>query len=167
MELRGGPTVFVRPITSADEPAMTAYLEGLSKTARYMRFMQATPRISRRMVEWFTGGDTTRRLVLVAVLDGEIVGEATLVVDRDDDRVAEIAYSVTDRLHRRGLGRALLDLLIGAAHERGVHRIRADLLGENVASVALLRSAGARFGFEHGSFVADLTVIDDLHAVST
>ena len=158
VELRGGPTVTIRPIRGDDGPRLASYLEGLSSESRYMRFMQATPRISSRLVESFTGGDPAGRLVLVAVLGTEIVGEAMLVVDRADDEVAEVAYSVADRLHRRGLGRALVELLLAAGRRRDVRRIRADLLGENRASVALLLAMGARLWFESGALVAELVL---------
>jgi RimJ/RimL family protein N-acetyltransferase len=167
IELRGGPTVVVRPITTADGPALRSYLEGLSRQSRYMRFMQPMPRVSGRLIDMFTGGERRQSLVLIALLDGEVVAEAMLVIDRSDDTTAEIAYSVADRLHRRGLGRSLVELLVEAAGRRGVRRLRADVLGENMASVALLRSFGARLRFEDGVLVADLHLADlhpaDLH----
>jgi GNAT superfamily N-acetyltransferase len=97
-------------------------------------------------------------VVLVAVLDKEIVGEAMLVVDRADPRSAEVAFSVVDRLQRRGLGRALLDLVLDEARRRGVTLIRADLLGENVASVALLRQTEFTLRFENRVLVGQLAL---------
>jgi hypothetical protein len=71
VELRGGPTVMVRPISTGDGPGLTAYLEDLSDVSRHMRFMQATPRVSHRLVEVFTHGDRIRSVVLVAMLDDQ------------------------------------------------------------------------------------------------
>jgi GNAT superfamily N-acetyltransferase len=156
VELRGGPTVVVRPATAADGPAVTAYLERLSDHSRYLRFLQATPRIRGRLVEMFTTSEADRRLVLVAVLGDEIVGEAMLVADRHDSRGAEIAYSVADGLRRRGLARAMTDVLLDVARRWRVCWLRADMVGENRASANLLRSVGASIRFEDGLLVARL-----------
>jgi RimJ/RimL family protein N-acetyltransferase len=156
IELRGGPTVAIRPATSEDGPAVAAYLERLDDRARYFRFLQATPRIRGRLVEMFASSG--RRLVLVAVAGDEVVGEAMLVVDALDGRRGEIAFSVAERLRRRGLARAMVAQLLDAARTQEVRWLRADIMGENRASVALLDGFGAKIHFEDGLLVAGLEV---------
>jgi acetyltransferase len=156
VELRDGTTVTVRPITPSDAGALTAYLEGLSDRSRYFRFLQATPHIARRLLEGFTSADGDRRVVLVAERDGTIVGEAMLGVGPGGD--ADIAYSVAEAVRRRGLARTLLNLLLDIARERGIEALRADVLGENRASISLLKEFGAHIRFEDGLFVCRLDV---------
>jgi ribosomal protein S18 acetylase RimI-like enzyme len=154
VELGGGPMVAVRSVAPGDAPALTTYLEGLSDRSRYFRFLQATPRISRRLIDLFTAVDPVRRLVVVAESDGEIVGEAMLATSLDGS--TDIACSVAESVRRRGLARGMLTLLLDAARERGVRSVRADILGENRASVSLLKSLGASIRFEDGLLVAHL-----------
>ena len=94
-------------------------------------------------------------------LDGdEVVAEALLVPERADPAGAEIACAGADRLHRRGLGRALVGLLLDRAAEEGICRVHAVSSPENHASARLMRSIGARVRSEDGLLVADLPLRD-------
>jgi RimJ/RimL family protein N-acetyltransferase len=154
-DLSGETVVTIRPIMPSDTSALLAYLDGLSDRDRYFRFLQATPRIDRRLLAAFTPDDDDRRLVLVAVRDGAIVGEAMMGTGAAD-READVAYSVAEAVRRRGLARMFLTLLVDIARARGIESLRADILGENRASVRLLEGFGARIHFEDGLLVARL-----------
>jgi RimJ/RimL family protein N-acetyltransferase len=50
--------------------------------------------------------------------------------------------AVIDDYQNRGIGKALLALLVESARERGIHAFRASVLGENVQMLRLLKSVG-------------------------
>jgi len=61
----------------------------------------------------------------------------------DEPEVAEAAVTVVDSAQGKGLGRALLEVLAGAAKERDVRAFRGEVLRTNVAMRGLLEEAGA------------------------
>lgn len=79
--------------------------------------------------------------------DGEVVGWAGISSYRDRPCYAGVgeASVYMDRQARgRGIGRALLDALIGAARLRGYWKLVSRLFPENTASRALCRACGFR-----------------------
>lgn len=78
--------------------------------------------------------------LLVAEDAGEVIGYASYGLFRPHSGYAHTmehsVYVRPDR-HRAGLGRALLEQLIGLARERGVHALIGGLSADNVASLAL------------------------------
>ena len=84
---------------------------------------------------------------LVAELDGEVVGWATLtlVSERECYRgVAENSVYVGESARGRGVGRALLEALVARADETGIWTIEAGIFPENRASVRLHLVLGFR-----------------------
>lgn len=73
--------------------------------------------------------------------DGEIVAHAEyLLLARG---AAEVDTVVADRLHGRGLGRAMIDLLITDAQTGGIDRFVASVLSENTRMLAFAHAIGA------------------------
>jgi phosphinothricin acetyltransferase len=58
--------------------------------------------------------------------------------------VAEASVYVDTHFTRRGIGRALLESLIGLSEKSGIWTLQAGVFPENVASVALCKSCGFR-----------------------
>jgi acetyltransferase len=153
-----GPTVIVRRLTTADREVLRRLFDDLSPASRYLRFLQAVPAVPESTLDALLEVDQRRHLGLVGVADGVPVAEACLVIESGDPRRAEVAYTVTDSLHRRGVGRAMLGLLLDAAAANGVATVHAVVSPENRASIGLLRSFGAAIGREDGLTVAELPV---------
>ncbi|MDE0652511.1 MAG: GNAT family N-acetyltransferase [bacterium] len=83
--------------------------------------------------------------VIVAVSDGEVVGFASLSPYRPrpayNTSVESSVFVRRDHL-RRGIGRALLEHLVGLAAEVGFHSMIARIAGANEASVRLHAECG-------------------------
>ncbi len=83
--------------------------------------------------------------VLVAVVDGQVVGFASLSPYRDRPGYAttvEDSVYVDARFRGAGVGRALLEHLVALATGHGFHTMMARISGDNEASVALHRACG-------------------------
>jgi GNAT superfamily N-acetyltransferase len=134
--LQDGSSVTIRPSSTADEPALQSFLNGLCLEARSLRF--------------FTGAaDIACAAHIAAVTDeshygllahdelGVLVGHASYV--QLDEAHAEVAVEVADHLHGRGLGTVLIERLAVVAEQRGITYFVAEVLCENRAMLDVFR----------------------------
>ncbi len=142
--LRDGGTAHVRPIRPDDAAALQAFHVGQSQRSTYFRFFGPLERLPEHELERFTRVDHVDRTALVAVVGGDggeqIIGVARF--DRTGPTTAEVAFNVSDAHHGRGLGSVLLEHLVAAARERGIHRFTAEVLPQNGKMLAVFREAG-------------------------
>ncbi|GAA2590977.1 GNAT family N-acetyltransferase [Actinomadura fulvescens] len=140
--LRDGTRVVVRPIERGDAEAVRAMHGRCSLDNRRMRYFSAKPFPSRRAVELFC--DPSHGLTFVAEgPDGSLLALAHLM-HMLDPGVAELGFLVEDAWQGRGLGRALAELLLVQARDRGLVELRATALSENARIRRLLGSLGGR-----------------------
>ena len=88
-----------------------------------------------------------REARLVARRGSRVVGWAALTPASSRavySGVAEVSVYVADAEHGRGIGRALLEALIGESEAVGVWTLQAGVFPENEASLALHRRCGFR-----------------------
>jgi len=140
-----GRLVTIRPIRPEDAVIERAFVDQLSQQSRYYRFMYSLSRITPEMLSRFTQIDYDREMAFIATVrdDGT---ERQIGVTRyallQDPTLCEFAIVVADDWQRRGLARALLVALINAARYRGCRRMVGDVLSENEAMRAFVKSMG-------------------------
>jgi RimJ/RimL family protein N-acetyltransferase len=141
VRLSDGTQVHLRPIRPEDEAALTALYDRLSPQTAYQRFFSVMRRLPPDWAHILANVDYDRRMAIVAVGEGnEVIGVARYAYDPRADE-AEIAVVIEDRWQGRGLGKRLLGELIGYAAARGIRRLRAYVLADNVRMLGLLRRA--------------------------
>lgn len=134
----------VRPVVPADEALLVAGFERLSEETRRMRFFVPTPRLSRSQLHYLTSVDQVNHIA-VGVLDGDVpVAVGRCIRLEADPKSADIAITVSDSHHRRGIGLFLVRALAAAAVSRGIEMLHFDVLAENEAMLRLLERVGAR-----------------------
>lgn len=146
----------MRPIRRGDAPELRRAFERLSVQSRYRRFFTGMPTLSDALVRTLTEVDHVDSEALVAVPERDastIVGVARFVRDRSDPTTADLAVTVADDWHGQGLGSGLLALLSRRASAVGIHHFTADMLADNRAVLALVRSAGGVRTADTGSTV--------------
>ena len=97
---------------------------------------------------WLADRDRVRHPVLVAELDGEVIGWGQLKPwseRRGYDRTAEVSVFVAESARRSGAGRLLMAELIARARAAGLGVLLSRIGGESQASIAL----HAALGFRH------------------
>jgi RimJ/RimL family protein N-acetyltransferase len=156
--LARGTQLTVRATQPEDRPALRAFYAAMSDRSRYLRFLQPMPRIQESVLDLMLH---PRHVSLIALDGEEVVAEALLVPAQPGASRAEIAYTVADRLHRQGIGRALVCRLLDHAIELDICHVHAVMSPENRASAGLMRSFGARLRLEDGLIVAELPVCAD------
>lgn len=136
----------MRPATEADLPAITHLFNVLiPTTATAWRDHLAD---TDEMATWWADQETRGNPVLVAVVDGGVVGYTTWTGFRGGDRFPGYRQTVEHTIHvdgdhhGRGVGRALLEALVDEARRRGVHVVVGAVDSENESSIAFHRALG-------------------------
>ncbi|MGE0008439.1 MAG: bifunctional acetate--CoA ligase family protein/GNAT family N-acetyltransferase [Parvibaculaceae bacterium] len=141
--LRGGESLFIRPIRAEDEPALLSFLEKIDREDIRLRFFSSLRRFSHHFVARLTQLDYGRTMAFVALdqASGDVLGVVGLHAD-PDHRTAEFAVLVRSDFKGRGLGTSLMKLAIRYGRAEGYHRITGDVLAENHAMLRLCRELG-------------------------
>jgi phosphinothricin acetyltransferase len=160
----------VRPATTADLPAVRAIYNHYVLTSSCT--FQLEPDTEAERLAWFRDR-TDRHPVTVAEVAGEIVGWASLSPWKERAayaRSVEASVYVRADWTRRGVGRRLLDDLLGRARAIGHRVVIGGACTEHPASIALQESLGfvpvgtfRQVGFKFGRWldVAYLQVVFD------
>jgi len=137
--LRNGASVRVRAIRPDDEPRLMALCRRLSPRTVYQRFFSVR-RLLPEEAHAFANVDYRQRMAVVAeVGDGpepELVGVARY--GPSDEGTADIGLVVADAWQGLGLGSLLLEEILRAGEQRGVHQFSDDVLTENRRALRLL-----------------------------
>lgn len=166
--LRDGTKVVLRHIRPSDAPSMRAAWERLSPTSRYRRFFRAIGRLDDDAIRYLCGADGEGHVAIVAGIehlepDGTVreegIGVARFVRLEDEPQVAEMAVTIVDDQHGKGLGSMLMRAAAHAASERGIERFRGEVLSENEPMRTLLAGLSVDVVEDHGdSIVFDVPI---------
>jgi|FLYL01.1.fsa_nt_gi acetyl coenzyme A synthetase (ADP forming)-like protein len=158
--LRDGEVVHVRPIKPDDGPRLVDFFERLGPQSRYFRFFRVKKTLDPEEVEYFTHVDYDRRMALVVLKGGRIIGVGRYDRLEDEPEVAEVAFAVVDDEQGRGIGTELLQLLTAYARSRGITAFRAYVLPENVQMMRVFRNSGYSLSrtLEHGVYTVHFPV---------
>lgn len=146
--LHDGTLVRLRHLGPADADELRAGFARLSPESRYRRFFSPMPRLTDAMVRRLVGTDGHDHVALVAeTLPARNehpvpLGVARFIRVTGRPSAAEVAVTVIDEMHGRGLGHLLLEAIAVLAREHGVAMIVASVLAENAPMNALIRSMG-------------------------
>ena len=146
----------IRPVHADDVEAIRAMHGRMSARSLYLRYFSAVDEISDAQLRLYTDIDHVRRVCLVALSGGVIVGAGSYHADPAHPQRAEVAFAVQDDQQGRGLGSILLEHLAAAAQERGITRFTAEVLGENRPMMRVFLDAGYAVTREYSSGVVDL-----------
>ncbi len=149
--LSDGGTAFLRPITPSDGARLVAFHSRLSREAIYYRFFSPHPRLSEKEVIHFTTVDYDDRMALILLLGDDIIAVARYDAEPGTDH-AEVAFTVDDEHHRRGIATLLFEHLAAAARDRGIRRFTAITLPDNRGMSTVFREVGfaSKSGFVDG-----------------
>ena len=141
-----GRRVTLRPIRPEDEAQHLAFLERLDPEDIRMRIFYSRRSIERSELARLTQIDYAREMAFVAEADDaqgrpETLGTVRLIADPDNVE-AEFGIILRSDLKGMGLGRLLMERLIGYARERGTQCLVATVLRENARMLELARAAG-------------------------
>ena len=143
LEVKDGWRVFVRPIRPEDEPQIYEFLRHVTAQDLRLRFFAATKEFTHEFIARLTQLDYARAMAFVAFDD--VTQEMLGVVRIHSDSIyetGEYAILLRSDLKGRGLGWALMQLIIEYARSEGLKVISGDVLTENTVMLAMCRSLG-------------------------
>ena len=135
-------TFLLRPVRPEDAPAFEALFRRLQPDDVHMRFFTAMKSLPVSLLARLTQIDYDREMAFVLVnSENNLVGVARIAADPDNQR-AEFALLVRSDIKGHGLGRLLMNRLIGYARERGIGELWGDIVADNSAMLSLCGEAG-------------------------
>jgi acetyltransferase len=142
-ETRNGWRVFSRPIRPEDEPLIHEFLRHVTSHDLRLRFFAPMKQFTHEFIARLTQLDYARAMAFVAF--DEVTNEVVGVVRIHSDSIyesGEYAILLRSDLKGRGLGWALMQLIIEYARSEGLKAISGDVLHENTVMLSMCRQLG-------------------------
>jgi acetyltransferase len=135
--------VFVRPIRPEDEPLIHNLLKHVTSEDLRLRFFAPMKEFTHEFIARLTQLDYARAMAFVAFDEAtkELIGVVRIHSDSIYEN-GEYAILLRSDLKGRGLGWALMQLIIEYAKSEGLKMISGDVLQENIIMLEMCRSLG-------------------------
>ena len=143
LELKDNWRIFVRPLRPEDEPTIHEFLRHVTPQDLRLRFFAPMKEFTHEFIARLTQIDYARAMAFIAF--DEATNEMVGVVRIHSDSVyesGEYAILLRSDLKGRGLGWALMQLIIDYARSEGLKAISGDVLKENITMLAMCRQLG-------------------------
>ena len=143
LEVRDGWRILARPIRPEDEPLIHELLRHVTSQDLRLRFFAPMKQFTHEFIARLTQLDYARAMAFVAF--DETSGEMVGVVRIHSDSIyqsGEYAILLRSDLKARGLGWALMQLIIEYARSEGLKTVSGDVLAENTVMLEMCRNLG-------------------------
>jgi RimJ/RimL family protein N-acetyltransferase len=139
--LRDGTRVILRALTADDSDRLQAMFAAVSDDdAGEMRDNVKDPAAIQK---WVDELDYNQVIPLVAVVNDEIVGDATLHLGRGPYRHrAEVRIFLSKPYRQRGLGTAMLKALLDIAKRLELHLLSVEIIANRISIIRAFRGLG-------------------------
>ena len=155
--LTDGATIEIRAARPGDFHAVRDMHAKMSPDNLYLRFFSMSPVVAELEARRICREPGPDHAALLALLDGDVVGCGTYEQAGAGSRSAEVAFTVADDLHNRGIGMLLLEHLVSLGRRHGFRAFTAETLSENAAMLRVFADAGLRVQRSLVDGVYDLT----------
>lgn len=143
LTLKGGWKVDVRPVRPDDAPLYGPFFAAVTHEDLRLRFFAPVKDFSDAFVAKLTHLDYSRAMAFAAIEHdtGQLLGVVRLHADADH-REGEYAILLRSDLKGRGLGWALMKLIIEYARQDGLETISGQILRENTTMLSMCEALG-------------------------
>ncbi|GLR85394.1 bifunctional acetate--CoA ligase family protein/GNAT family N-acetyltransferase [Bradyrhizobium iriomotense] len=143
LELKEGWRICVRPMRPEDEPTIHEFLKHVTPHDLRLRFFAPMKEFTHQFIARLTQLDYARAMAFIAFDEatGEMVGAVRIHSDSIYEN-GEYAILLRSDLKGRGLGWALMQLIIEYARSEGLKVISGDVLQENILMLDMCRQLG-------------------------
>jgi acetyltransferase len=143
IEVKDGWRVFARPIRPEDEPLIHEFLKHVTMQDLRLRFFAPMKEFTHEFIARLTQLDYARAMAFVAFEEGsnEVIGVVRIHSDSIYES-GEYAILLRSDLKGRGLGWALMQMMIEYARSEGLKTVSGEVLAENTVMLAVCRNLG-------------------------
>jgi acetyltransferase len=143
--LNDNTQIILRPIRPEDEPLEYEMLASLSPETVRGRFFTSIKNIDHAELTRFCNIDYEREMAIVAEMHRgnvrKIIGVSRIIMESDYES-GEFAVLVHDDFQNKGLGRKLVDMVIGIAQEKRMISIYGIVLSDNYRMLNICTKSG-------------------------
>lgn len=132
--LTDGTRIGFRLARPEDRDALIEGYAKLSQRSRYLRFFTASERLSSALIQSLTAVDTTDRVAVIAHLQDDHespIGVVRWVRSEEHPTEADVALTVIDAWHGRGVAAHTWPIAADWARRQGIDTFTATVLAEN------------------------------------
>jgi RimJ/RimL family protein N-acetyltransferase len=139
----GSWRILVRPLKPDDDPRIRDLLAHVSQQDLRLRFFDSIKEFSPEFIARLTHLDYARAMAFVAIDEASSDTLGVVRLHTDESREAgEYAILLRSDLKGKGLGWALMQIIIEYAKFRGLKRIYGQILSENFVMLRMCRELG-------------------------
>ena len=160
IRLKSGLTCIFRPLEANDELAFHEFFLAVPvKERMFIKHRVTEPEV---IHDWCQHIDLGHKLPLLAIHDGQIIGDATLHQQLGGWKrhIGRVSVLVLPQFRGRGLARALVSEIVAVARAVGLEKVEAEFIGEQEAAINMF----ALIGFSNLVRLKDY--VKDMQAIS-
>ena len=159
IKLKDGSKSRLRPLRKDDEKAFHEFFLEVPEPERmFIKHRVTDPTIIR---DWCRNIDLGRNLPLLALIDGKIVGDATLHQQLGGWKrhIGRVSVLVLPKYRGRGLARALINEIVDIARNLGLEKVEAEFIGGQDAAIHMFAMLGFSNLLRLEDYVKDMQAI--------
>jgi len=159
IKLKDGAGCELRPLRQEDEKTFHAFFRDVPEAERMFIKHRVTELQTIR--DWCRNIDLGRNLPLLALMDGKIVGDATLHQQLGGWKrhIGRVSVLVHPKYRGRGLARALVNEIVSIAQHLGLEKVEAEFIGEQQAAIKMFALLGFSNLVRLENYVKDMQAI--------
>jgi GNAT superfamily N-acetyltransferase len=159
IKLKDGSKCELRPLRKDDEKNFHQFFLGVPEPERM--FIKHRVTEPQTIHDWCKNIDLGRNLPLLALMDGKIVGDATLHQQLGGWKrhIGRVSVLVHPKYRGRGLARALVSEIASIARGLGLEKVEAEFIGEQEAAIKMFALLGFSNLVRLEGYVKDMQAI--------
>jgi acyl-CoA synthetase (NDP forming)/GNAT superfamily N-acetyltransferase len=154
--LTDGSTIEIRPASPGDVDPVRDMHAAMSSDNMYLRFFSLSPSAAQQEARRVCREPDADHAALLAWQEGKLIGVASYE-PTGKAGVAEIAFAVSDEMHRHGVATLLLEHLVSLARRRKLAAFTAETLADNTAMLRVFADAGLPVQRKSADGVVEMT----------
>ena len=159
IQLKDGGKCKLRPLRKDDEKNFHKFFQAVPEAERmFIKHRVTEPQVIR---DWCQNIDLGRNLPLLALMDGKIIGDATLHQQLGGWKrhIGRVSVLVHPQYRGRGLARALVSEIVSIARHVGLEKVEAEFIGGQEAAIKMFALLGFSNLLRLEDYVKDMQAI--------